>query len=163
MKIYEKEWQTVVPETLDKVWEFFGNPHNLEKITPDFMKFQVLSEQKGKTIYPGMFIRYRVSPIASIPITWVTEITAVREQEYFIDEQRAGPYAIWHHEHHFRSTTDGVIMNDRLYYAIPLGFLGQLINQMMISRRIDNIFEYRQHIIQEIFQAPTAASENINR
>ena len=152
MKIYEKRWQTVVPGEMDEVWEFFSNPANLQKITPKEMNFEILTDLKDVSMYPGMLIRYKVSPIAKIRMNWVTEITSVKPFEYFIDEQRFGPYALWHHEHRFEKTTEGILMSDILHYGVPLGFIGQIVNEIMISRRIDHIFEYRQDIIKEIFQ-----------
>jgi len=152
MKIYEKRWQTIVPGKMDEVWDFFSNPANLQKITPQEMNFEVLTNLRDISMYPGMLIRYKVSPIANIRMNWVTEITSVQPHEYFIDEQRFGPYALWHHEHRFEETHDGIQMSDILHYGVPLGILGQMVNGIMISQRIDHIFEYRQDVIKEIFQ-----------
>ena len=102
-------------------------------------------------MYPGMLIHYTVSPIARIPLNWVTEITAVKQYEYFIDEQRFGPYSLWHHKHHFLNQGNHVLMTDELHYGLPLGLLGQMMNKVMIDQRIDYIFEFREGVIKELF------------
>ncbi len=158
MRIYHKKWKTIVPGEMDEVWEFFCDPDNLQRITPRYMKFEIQSDSKGIKMYPGMLILYKVSPLANIPLDWVTEITSIRHHEYFIDEQRSGPYALWHHEHRFAQVPGGVEMTDILHYAVPFGFLGRLLNNVMISSRIDHIFEYRQKAIDEIFQPSMAAT-----
>lgn len=163
MKIYHKNWQTTVPGSMKDVWDFFSDPGNLQRITPDDMDFQILTDLKGLTMYQGMLIRYKVSPFAGIRMNWVTEITSVRQHSYFIDEQRFGPYALWHHEHRFESTTGGVLMTDNLHYALPLGILGQIANKIMVGKRIDHIFEFRQNIIKEIFRPKMPAMESTSK
>ncbi|MCB0666929.1 MAG: SRPBCC family protein, partial [Saprospiraceae bacterium] len=111
----------------------------------------------------GMLIRYKVSPFAGIRMNWVTEITSVRQHSYFIDEQRFGPYALWHHEHRFENTPEGVLMTDNLHYALPLGILGQIANKIMVDKRIDHIFEFRQNIIKEIFRPKMPAMESTSK
>lgn len=152
MKIYRKCWQTLVTGHIDPVWDFFSNPGNLQHITPKYMNFKVLNDLDDSTMHPGMLIRYTVSPIANIPLNWVTEITAVKHHEYFIDEQRFGPYAFWHHKHHFKPQGDDVQMTDELHYALPLGIIGQMMHKIFIDQRIDHIFEYRESIIKELFK-----------
>lgn len=152
MKIYRKYWQTLIPGHIGDVWDFFSNPGNLQRITPRYMNFRILSDLNGCTMHPGMLIRYTVSPVANIPLNWVTEITAVKDHEYFIDEQRFGPYALWHHKHQFQHQGDQILMTDELHYALPLGIVGQMVNKIMIDQRIDHIFEYREGIIRDIFK-----------
>ena len=91
-----------LPISLGKAWDFFSDPANLATITPSGMGFHILSEHRPDRMYAGQIIEYRVSPILGIPLHWVTEITHVVEGRYFIDEQRFGPYSLWHHQHHFR-------------------------------------------------------------
>lgn len=148
---------------MEAVWDFFSNPSNLQHITPRDMGFKILTDMKDLDMYPGMLIRYKVSPLAGIPMNWVTEITSVKKFEYFIDEQRFGPYALWHHEHRFQEISGGVLMTDRLHYAIPFGPIGRMMNNIMISKRIDHIFEFRQSIIDEIFQPRMAAMESMSK
>lgn len=159
MRIYHKKWKTIVPGEMDEVWEFFSDPANLQRITPGYMKFEIQSDTDGIKMYPGMLILYKVSPLANIPLDWATEIISIQPHEYFIDVQRSGPYALWHHEHRFVQVANGVEMIDILHYAVPFGFLGRLLNNVMISSRIDHIFAYRQQAIDEIFQPSMAATE----
>jgi len=116
------------------------------------MGFKITSELKNKKMYPGLIISYIVKPILGIPLTWVTEITEVSEGKYFIDEQRVGPYRIWHHEHHFREIDGGVEMTDLLYYRLPLGFLGKIINSLYVRKKVNGIFNYRATVLNKLFK-----------
>ncbi len=109
MKIYKKEWTTVINAPLSEIWEFFSRPENLNKLTDQEMEFKIITDVSGVEMYPGMFVEYKVSPFPGISMRWVTEITEIQKGRYFIDEQRIGPYKIWHHEHHFEETEEGVI------------------------------------------------------
>lgn len=140
----------ILPISLEKAWSFFSNPYNLEKITPAGMNFQVRHLLPDK-IYEGMFIEYRVSPLAGIPMEWVTEITHVKEPFFFIDEQRKGPYSIWHHEHHFEEIPEGVKMTDKLYYQVPFGGIGKIVNAVIVRNKVLSIFEYRKKILINLF------------
>lgn len=151
MILYEKKWTTLVPGSLEDVWCFFSDPANLQKITPHDMHFEILTDLSGVEMYAGLIIRYRVSPLAKIPMNWVTEITVVEPGRYFIDEQRFGPFSFWHHQHHFLETSEGIKMTDLLHYGIPLGIFGRIANGMVVSKRIDHIFEYRQQVIDQHF------------
>ncbi len=116
------------------------------------MDFVVTSNYNGDTkMYPGMIITYKVSPVLGIKMDWMTEITHVKEGEYFVDEQRFGPYALWHHQHHFKEVDGGVVMRDILNYAIPLGPLGQFANLVFVKGQIDKIFNFREKAIIELF------------
>ena len=151
MKIYYKEWSQTIPGSMEKVWHHFSRPENLDKLTPENMAFQIISDIKDRPMYEGMIIRYRVSPVLNIPLNWATEITHIKDREYFIDEQRFGPYTLWHHEHHFEETPQGILMKDQLHYAIPFGIFGRIANAIFVEARIDEIFTYRQKCIDEIF------------
>lgn len=139
-----------LPISLEKAWDFFSNPANLAKITPPDMNLIPTSALPEST-YPGMFITYKVKPLLGIPMLWVTEITHVREQAFFVDEQRLGPYRIWHHQHHFRAVPGGVEMTDIVDYCIPGGPLGVLLNTLFIGKKVRGIFEYRHHRLVELF------------
>jgi len=116
------------------------------------MSIIVTSNQTTETkIYPGMIITYKISPLLGIKINWMTEIIHVKEGEYFVDEQRFGPYALWHHQHHFKEVKGGVIMNDILNYAIPYGLIGRLSNTVFVEKQIKEIFDYREKAIKELF------------
>lgn len=141
----------ILRTTLAQAWDFFSRPENLPQITPPRLDFQILSEVPPR-MYPGLFIRYRVKPLAGIPMTWVTEITQVREREYFVDEQRVGPYRLWHHEHHFRELPDGrVEMRDMVTYQLPFGWLSEPAHLLFVKRELNAIFDYREQAMDRIF------------
>ena len=141
-----------MPISLDEAWDFFSSPLNLAKITPAEMRFIITSDYTEQTkMYEGMLITYKVSPMLGITLDWMTEITHVRDKEYFIDEQRFGPYALWHHEHHFKAIKNGVLMNDRLTYALPFGAIGRLTEKMLVGNQVKKIFDYREKAIVDLF------------
>ena len=140
-----------LPIGLDTAWEFFSSPHNLKEITPAYMNFKVLSNSDSEKMFAGQIITYTVSPIFGIPLFWMTEITHVKDKEYFIDEQRFGPYALWHHKHFFRAIAGGTEMTDFLDYKLPLGFIGRMAHFLFVRRQIESIFEYRSKVLIERF------------
>jgi len=144
------EFIQFVPASLEIVWDFFSSPGNLSDITPPGMGFLITSPvQSG--MYPGMLITYKVSPFLGKKLNWVTEISQVREKRYFIDEQRSGPYSIWHHEHHFSEVEGGVEMRDILFYKVPYGIIGKLADLLIVSRKVNEIFKFREKRINELF------------
>jgi len=151
VKTYALKRETLLPTTLDNAWDFFSSPLNLSKITPPEMNFVVTSEYEDGKMYPGMIITYKVSPLFGIKMNWMTEITHVKEKEYFVDEQRFGPYAMWHHQHHFKEVTGGVLMTDLLNYAIPYGFIGRIANSVIVADKIRKVFDYREEVIEHLF------------
>ena len=144
------EYIQFVPASLDVVWDFFSSPSNLSKITPPEMGFLITSPPQAG-MYPGMFITYKVSPALGIKLDWVTEITQVNEKKFFIDEQRRGPYNIWHHEHHFKEVEGGVEMHDILSYHVPFGFIGSIADLLFVKNKVEEIFKYREKKIEELF------------
>lgn len=140
-----------IPVDLDTAWEFFSSPANLKTITPDKLGFQILSKHHGSTMYPGQIIEYKVKPVLGIPIYWMTEITHVQDKKYFVDEQRFGPYQLWHHQHHFKTIEGGVEMTDIVHYRNPLGFLGNIGNSLFIKNQLKQIFEFRFKKVEELF------------
>ena len=152
MKTYLLKTEQAIPVTLEKAWDFFSSPLNLAKITPDDMQFVVTSDYTADTkVYAGMIITYKISPLLGIKMNWMTEITHVKEGGYFVDEQRFGPYALWHHQHHFKEIEGGIIMTDILNYAIPFGGIGRLTNALFVGKKIRQIFEFRRRAIEELF------------
>ena len=115
------------------------------------MNFVIKSDNCEEKIYPGMILCYKVSPLLKIPTNWVTEITHVEKNKFFVDEQRVGPYKIWHHEHLFKQEEKGVLMIDIISYKLPFGILGRLVNFLFIKKKINNIFNYRYDRMKEIF------------
>ena len=144
--IYTLESTLLIPVSINQAWEFFSSPLNLARITPPEMGFKVTSANLSK-IYAGQIITYKVGVLPLIKTNWVTEITQVREPFYFIDEQRSGPYSLWHHEHFFEETSNGVLMTDRVSYKIPLGWLGDFLTEAFIKRQLLKIFSYRAEIL----------------
>lgn len=152
MKTYQLTYEQKLPITLEQAWDFFSSPINLAKITPDHMGFIITSNFKeGQKMYPGMIITYKVSPLLGLKLDWMTEITHVKEGEYFVDEQRFGPYALWHHQHHFKEIPGGVLMTDIINYAIPMGFLGRIANSVLVAKEVQGIFDYREIAVEKLF------------
>jgi ligand-binding SRPBCC domain-containing protein len=141
--IYQFRSSQKIPATMQEVWNFISSPRNLKKITPQSMGFEITNEPIGDVMYPGMIIAYKVSPILNIKMDWVTEITHVKEMEYFVDEQRVGPYRIWHHQHKISPIDNGVLMEDIVSYKPPMGFLGDIANSLFIKSKLKEIFDYR--------------------
>lgn len=150
MKLFKRKYAQLLPISLDEAWDFFSQPQNLNEITPDDMKFEILTDDLEE-MYPGMIIQYNVEPFTFIKTGWVTEITQVQQKRFFIDEQRFGPFAFWHHQHHFEAVEHGVLMTDILHYRIPLGILGKLVNWLFVGRRVEAIFEYRYKLLENKF------------
>ena len=140
----------IVHTDLETCWEFFSNPANLKLITPEYMGFDVKTETP-KEMYEGLIIAYKVSPLLNIPMEWVTEITHVRDKSFFVDEQRVGPYKLWHHEHHFKEVEGGVEMIDIVSYQPPFGILGKLVHPFIIRPKLEQIFAYRFEKVEDIF------------
>lgn len=140
-----------IPVSREKAWDFFSNPANLQTITPEGMGFEIISRHHGDKMYAGQLIEYKVKPVAGIPVYWMTEITQVKEGEYFIDEQRFGPYTLWHHQHHFREIPGGVEMTDIVHYKIPLGFLGRIAQGLFVKNKLRKIFDFRYRKVEELF------------
>jgi len=152
LKTYRLEFTQKIPVDLDTAWDFFSSPLNLSEITPEDMTFDVTSPiQKHTKMYPGMIITYKVSPLLGIKLNWMTEITHVKDKEYFIDEQRFGPFAFWHHNHHFEAIGGGVLMHDILHYAIGWGPFGVLANEIVVNKKIQGIFNFRYKKVEELF------------
>ncbi|MDR3681619.1 MAG: SRPBCC family protein [Flavipsychrobacter sp.] len=151
MKVYELRRTQLIKAPIDEIWAFFSSPKNLSALTPAYMKFTITSTNMPAETYPGQIITYKVSPIAGVPLFWMTEITHVDKNKLFVDEQRIGPYKIWHHEHHFVQQTDGVLMTDIVHYSLPVYFLGRIAHEIFIKKQLKDIFDYRHKKIEEHF------------
>ncbi|WP_442794713.1 SRPBCC family protein [Pelobium manganitolerans] len=155
MRVYHLNCQQVLPISLNEAWDFFSSPLNLARITPRSMNFTVTSDFSDSTkMYEGMIITYKVSPLFGIKLNWMTEITTVCDKQYFIDEQRFGPFKFWHHEHHFKETKDGVLMRDELTYGMPFGVLGTAVNALVVGKQVRDIFTYREQAVTKLFGKP---------
>jgi len=150
MTIFTKKACQKLPISLEEAWDFISDPKNLKTITPNFMGFHIISGA-DESMYPGQIIQYTVSPILGIRTKWVTEITHVVEKKYFVDEQRFGPYALWHHKHFLKEIPGGVEMTDVIDYKLPMGFLGDLVHPFLVKPKLDAIFDYRHKKLIELF------------
>lgn len=154
MPVYQLYKEQIIPASRIEVWDFISSPDNLKKITPPEMGFDITNKELSSKMYPGMIISYKVKPLPGFKTNWVTEITQVREGEYFVDEQRVGPYSIWHHQHILEDHSKGILMKDIITYLPPMGFLGALANRLIIKKKLNEIFAFREEAMINIFGAP---------
>jgi ligand-binding SRPBCC domain-containing protein len=150
MKIYTKQCVQNLPISLEQAWNFLSDPKNLKTITPDYMGF-IIESGADRAMFPGQIIQYIVTPVMGIKTKWVTEITHVEHMKYFVDEQRFGPYALWHHKHFIKEIPGGVAMEDIIDYKLPMGIIGQLVHPIIVKPKLDEIFEYRRKKLIELF------------
>jgi|TARA_B110000967_G_C18852689_1_gene545490 ligand-binding SRPBCC domain-containing protein len=150
LKLYQIKTKQKLPISVDKAWEFLSNPKNLKEITPKHMNFRILSGA-DRSIFAGQIIQYKVTPMLGISTKWVTEITHVKDKEYFVDEQRFGPYALWHHKHFIKKIDGGVEMEDVIDYKIPFGIIGQIAHPIIVKNKLKQIFKYRENKLKELF------------
>ena len=150
MKIHRLETIQNLPISQKEAWDFLSDPKNLKTITPDYMGFEILSGA-AERMYAGQIIQYIVTPVFGIPTKWVTEITHVQEGSYFVDEQRFGPYDLWHHKHFINPIKNGVEMIDIIDYKIPFGFLGRIAHPLLVAPKLKEIFEYRKNALVALF------------
>ena len=143
MKIFKLKYSQKLPISLNEAWDFLSSPNNLELITPKSMDFNIIDWDKKKA-YPGQIIQYTVKPLLGIKINWVTEITQLRDKEFFIDEQRFGPYTFWHHKHFIKEIEGGIIMEDVIHYKPPFGLIGVLLNFLFINSKLNSVFKHRE-------------------
>lgn len=149
MKIYRLEFEQELKMDINKCWDYFSNPNNLEKITPKDLSFKIISGAETK-MCAGQIIIYKIKLFGIFPMNWVTEITQVKENNFFIDEQRFGPYKFWHHQHIFEQKNDMIIMRDIIHYGIKFSIFGRLANYLFVSKKLKQIFEYRKSIIDKV-------------
>jgi ligand-binding SRPBCC domain-containing protein len=138
------------PITVEVAWEFLSNPKNLKKITPEYMSFDIISGG-DRPMFSGQIIQYVVTPIFGIKTKWVTEITHLVKNEYFVDEQRFGPYVLWHHKHFIKEIEGGVEIEDIIDYKIPFGFLGRIFHPIMVKPKLKEIFKFRSEKLEDLF------------
>ncbi|NCO62551.1 MAG: SRPBCC family protein [Flavobacteriales bacterium] len=150
MKIYTLHKKQSLPITIQEAWDFLSDPKNLKTITPDYMGFNILSGA-DRPMFAGQMIQYIVTPVLGIKTKWVTEITHVIDKHYFVDEQRFGPYALWHHKHFIKEIDGGVEMEDIIDYKVPFGFLGQLVHPILVRPKLEEIFNYRTKKLEALF------------
>ena len=150
MSIFRLHKKQKLPISIDDAWTFLSSPENLKTITPDYMGFNIISGA-DRPMFPGQIIQYIVTPLMGIKTKWVTEITHVVDKHYFVDEQRFGPYALWHHKHFIKAIDGGVEMEDIIDYKLPLGFIGKLVQPFLVKPKLEEIFNYRAQKLEELF------------
>lgn len=150
-KVYSLKTVQRLPISMEQAWDFFSKPDNLKDITPSNLGFHILSKHHGDRMYPGQIIEYKVSPVLGIPLYWMTEITHVQDFRFFVDEQRFGPYSLWHHQHHFAAIEGGVEMTDIVHYKLPLWILGDIANTLFVRSQLRQIFAFRFRKAEELF------------
>lgn len=146
--LYREQW---IPASLEEVWNFFSFAGNLSKLTPSEFQMKIVGKKPVEEIYPGQIIAYKLKPLWAIPVAWVTEITHVVPLHHFVDEQRKGPYRLWHHQHHFQVKDGGVLMKDIVHYQLPLGFFGRWAHRLFLKTKLERVFNFRQTQIQNLF------------
>jgi len=151
MKVYRLSRTQKIPLSLEDAWSYFSSPKNLQEITPDDLKFRILTDILEDKMYSGQIINYIVTPLLNIPMRWTTEIKHVEEGVYFVDEQRFGPYALWHHKHFFKAVDGGVELMDIVDYALPLGPLFRFAHWLFVRRQLESIFRYRSQKLEQMF------------
>jgi ligand-binding SRPBCC domain-containing protein len=151
MRIYTLEKKQVLPIDINTAWDFFSNPANLKEITPAFMYFKITNKEPIVSMYSGQIITYIVKPLFGIPIRWVTEIKHVKKHEMFVDEQRFGPYKLWHHKHFFKEVKGGIECTDLVHYALPFGIIGKIAQVLFVEKQLEQIFEYRIKALDKLF------------
>lgn len=156
MNFYSIKSTQHLPISLEEAWDFFSSPNNLAKITPPDMGFIITSDKKdGEKMYAGQIITYILKPMLGIPVKWMTEISHVKEGECFIDEQRFGPYKLWHHRHSFKKIATGVEMRDEVNYVLPFGILGTIAHKLFVRKRVEEIFKHRTKVVEKLFPSKT--------
>ena len=147
--------QQFFPISIASAWTFFSNPSNLQVITPKEMDFKITSIDNPKA-YAGQIITYSIKLNKIIKMNWVTEITHLKEEEYFVDEQRFGPYKMWHHVHKFESVEGGVLMTDVIHFKLPIPLLSSIAYKLFVKKQLTHIFSHRTSLLDEIFKQTKA-------
>lgn len=153
--IHVIQTEQLLKTSLDEAWDFFSHPKNLEQITPSDVGFKI-THNLSDEMHVGQIIQYKIKLMPCIALTWVTEISYVENRRGFIDDQRIGPYKMWHHLHEFEETPDGVLMRDTVHYAIPFGLFGWIAKKLFVEKKLQSIFRYRAEVIEEIFSSTSA-------
>ena len=150
-KVHQLKSFQKIPVTIEEAWKFFSNPHNLVALTPAFLNLKITNGLFGEEVYAGQVMQYTVKPLFGISVSWMTEITHVEKHKLFVDEQRKGPYKLWHHQHHFKIIEGGVEMTDLVHYRLPFSFFGSIAHSLTVKKKLTEIFTYRYFKINEIF------------
>ena len=150
--LHKLESTQFIKSDIDTVWDFISSPQNLAVITPAYMNFSVINQMNPlNKMQAGQIIEYHISPVFGIKLTWVTEITHLLDNNYFVDEQRFGPYTFWHHKHFIKQVEGGVEMTDIVNYKLPFWIFGKIANRLFVKKQLKEIFDYRFNKLDELF------------
>lgn len=152
MAVYYYNAEQLLPISIEKAWDFFSSAKNLAVITPPQMQFNILTNLDGREIYEGMLIEYKLKPLLGITVRWKTEICKVDKPVMFTDRQLKGPYKIWEHTHTFIKKDNGILMKDQVKYELPFGIIGSIVHKLIVRKKIENIFKYREKVLKKIFK-----------
>lgn len=151
---------TLLPVPQEQAWQFFSNPLNLKLLTPEWLHLDILEpELLPQEIYAGLIINYQVKPYRFLKNSWVTEITQLERGLSFVDEQRFGPYAFWHHRHAFQPSAGGIRMTDLVHYKVPGKWIGRFLFGRSVQIKLKDIFDYRFEKIRQLFPGSTVVSD----
>jgi ligand-binding SRPBCC domain-containing protein len=140
--IYRLYNEQFLPISIDTAWRFFSNPSNLQKITPKELDFKITSSEE-EDVYLGQIITYSIKLKKIFKMNWVTEIKSINHGVSFVDEQRFGPYKMWHHMHKFKEVEGGVLMSDIIHFKLPFSLIAPLIYRLIVKKDLINIFRFR--------------------
>ena len=150
IKVHHLFQEQTLALSLEEAWAFFATPKNLDEITPPELSFETVYCAEGE-MFEGQIITYRVGIFPGVKVPWVTEIRSVKPRESFIDEQRAGPYRLWHHRHVFTPIPGGVGMTDEVHYALPFWPFGELAHGILVKPKLERIFAFRREELEKRF------------
>jgi ligand-binding SRPBCC domain-containing protein len=145
VRVHRIEREQLINRPLDEVFDFFAQARNLERITPPWLRFEVLTPEPI-AMHPGTRIEYQLR-LHAARVGWVSRIETWEPGRAFVDRQVRGPYRVWHHLHEFRATDDGTRVTDRVHYAMPFGPLGALAHVLLVRRDLARIFDFRQQAV----------------
>ncbi len=147
MRVHRLEREQLVKRPIAEVFEFFSRARNLERITPRWLGFEVLTPEPV-AMHRGALIDYRLR-VHGVPLRWTSRIEEWVPRRSFVDRQLRGPYSLWHHRHTFTATGSGTLVRDTVDYAVPLGPVGAIANALLVRRDLDRIFDYRQAAVRQ--------------
>ena len=150
---YSLHQEQFIATDLTSAWEFFSRPENLGKLTPPDVGFEIVHND-SEVMHEGQIIVYKIRVLPLIKLSWVTEITHVEAENKFIDNQRVGPYSLWHHTHTFEKVEGGVLMKDDIHYALPMGIFGKIAHLLFVRKKLESIFNFRKGAVEDLFPTP---------
>ncbi len=151
MAVHRLERRQYLDRPLDEVFAFFAAARNLERITPSWLSFEVLTPEPVQMAV-GALIDYRLR-LHGVPVGWTSQIEVWEPGVQFVDRALRGPFALWHHRHRFAAAGEGTITSDEVHYAPPFGVLGELAHPLLVARDLERIFAYRHDAVAQIFAA----------